>query len=755
MSRNIIIPTVLSLIILSLLFLLQYYEAEQQLVLMESNHATIVAKFKAKATTQIKAQTTIQAQIEKAVNEDRVQATRQAEIEVTLQAVEENYQIALSHQLGAQAQLRLEDTIDPTLGTLLAIESMRQYHTIEGDVAIRRGIELMSWQPVFTMTERGCVHNISLNKNGERLAISNSTNGGCTYESNMEARVWNINNNQEILRLPPVRMIKQIDLSPDGSWLLINESRYVEDVVGVAIKVIEIDTSQQITEVVSLDSAFNPNNLQLAFISGNNDTVSILDISTQQVITELIHTKTISGVEFSPDGRWIAAYDENEINFWDTGNNKLVYKIPHVYRPEYGSTVHFSPDSRLVAISERYTTVVHIWDMESWQETTQIEGSYPVEFSSDGRWLATEHDGYVYIWDTSDGRELTRLTTNTNDIAFSPDGKWLATTIGGRTEGKTKIWETNRQGWEWREVARMPVRNFILKFSTDSKLLISSGDDIDRAKVWKLQPGLEISLTNVDKPPLTTVPKVTIKIAENDAGTIEILGNQKVIRMVCGEDTVTNIIEFKESAFSLNDNNIALSTDNKLLAIGGNELERDYLLVVRVWDISTCHEKYQLPYSYYYFNKVVFSPNNQLLAVGAMQPSASFPLFSEIKLWDVATGSELVSINNLGSENLSFSSDSRWLLATGSSGGVRIFEAATGREIAHLSNEDYPVVFSADDRYVVATGNHSMAWMWQPADLIDLACGRVSRNLTKKEWQQYLGNEPYRATCPDLPVQDD
>jgi hypothetical protein len=36
-------------------------------------------------------------------------------------------------------------------------------------------------------------------------------------------------------------------------------------------------------------------------------------------------------------------------------------------------------------------------------------------------------------------------------------------------------------------------------------------------------------------------------------------------------------------------------------------------------------------------------------------------------------------------------------------------------------------------------------------DLIDEACARLTRNLTPEEWRQYLGDEPYRKTCPNLP----
>jgi len=35
-----------------------------------------------------------------------------------------------------------------------------------------------------------------------------------------------------------------------------------------------------------------------------------------------------------------------------------------------------------------------------------------------------------------------------------------------------------------------------------------------------------------------------------------------------------------------------------------------------------------------------------------------------------------------------------------------------------------------------------------------LACARLTRNLTKEEWKQYLPDEPCRKTCPDLPERE-
>ena len=37
-------------------------------------------------------------------------------------------------------------------------------------------------------------------------------------------------------------------------------------------------------------------------------------------------------------------------------------------------------------------------------------------------------------------------------------------------------------------------------------------------------------------------------------------------------------------------------------------------------------------------------------------------------------------------------------------------------------------------------------------DLLSEACARTVRNLSEAEWERYLGDLPYRQTCPGRPV---
>jgi hypothetical protein len=42
----------------------------------------------------------------------------------------------------------------------------------------------------------------------------------------------------------------------------------------------------------------------------------------------------------------------------------------------------------------------------------------------------------------------------------------------------------------------------------------------------------------------------------------------------------------------------------------------------------------------------------------------------------------------------------------------------------------------------------------QPANVIAAACSRGAvRNMTRNEWAQYMIDQPYRATCTELPAE--
>jgi hypothetical protein len=43
-------------------------------------------------------------------------------------------------------------------------------------------------------------------------------------------------------------------------------------------------------------------------------------------------------------------------------------------------------------------------------------------------------------------------------------------------------------------------------------------------------------------------------------------------------------------------------------------------------------------------------------------------------------------------------------------------------------------------------------WRHDPGSLLAQACARADRNLSRQEWERFVGSSrPYHRTCPDLP----
>jgi WD40 repeat protein len=109
---------------------------------------------------------------------------------------------------------------------------------------------------------------------------------------------------------------------------------------------------------------------------------------------------------------------------------------------------------------------------------------------------------------------------------------------------------------------------------------------------------------------------------------------------------------------------------------------------------------------------------------------------------------------------LTFSLDACWIATWSDDGIARVFETATGKEVSRLNHRDSIVAaaFSLDGRYLITVSSGVadrrlviISHQLRTEDLVAEVHARLTRNLTLDEWHQYIGNEPYRKTCPNLP----
>jgi RNA polymerase sigma factor (sigma-70 family) len=186
--------------------------------------------------------------------------------------------------------------------------------------------------------------------------------------------------------------------------------------------------------------------------------------------------RQICAMDYSPDGKWLAAATENEVWIWDKTNGTVLRRIPSP--GAWPVDVRFVSQSTLVHASGRSPARLRLLDILTGKELAVIEpkDALPVEvaIAPEGKRLAVAcTDNTVRLVDSSSGKEICRVATGAGrlwNLAFSVSGDRLAVADSGDT---LRIYETG-SGRLAIELKQEEAQSFrAAAFSPDSRSLAS------------------------------------------------------------------------------------------------------------------------------------------------------------------------------------------------------------------------------------------------------------------------------------------
>jgi len=494
--------------------------------------------------------------------------------------------------------------------------------------------------------------------------------------------------------------------------------------------------------------------------SGSTDnTVILWDVSTHQPLGPPLkgHTGPVRSVALSADGRILASGSKDKtVMLWDVAT---LQPLGSPFKGHSGTvlSVTFSADSNTLVSSSVDKTII-LWDVATGQPlelplTGHTSLVWSVALSADGTLLASgSEDSNIILWDVSTrppvGISFNHFASRVSSVAVSADGKTLASGSDDKSIRIKKV-DTHQQ-------QMLPLDNHSgtvtsVALSADGNILASGSGD-KTIILWDLQSGEPLG------PPLTGHTSPVLSVALSAAGKILASGgDDNTIRLwdVATRKPVGSPLTGHTGAIW----GVAFSADGKILASAGGDR------TIRLWDVAT-GQAIGSPLRGHngIVRGVALSHDGRILASGSVD--------NTIRLWNVVTQQPLGPplIGHDGAiRSVALSADGKILASGGDDGTVRLWDTLNlqpvGVPLIGHNDSVLSVSLSADGKTLASGGDDNTVRLWDIASSFQLqssadpwkvrACRVANRNLTRAEWQKYMGNRPYRATCPELPLAKD
>lgn len=495
------------------------------------------------------------------------------------------------------------------------------------------------------------------------------------------------------------------------------------------------------------------------------------------------HSGWVTGVAFSLDAQiLVSGSEDGSLITWNTNGEKLRQLEGHsagitsmVVAPT-GSLLSGSADGKMILWGLKSGDL-----LQSYADTGSPISAISVA-AGELSVVSAHQDGSLYLWNLftpQPDHQFTNQRSSINSIAISPDGSWILSAESVPPDlYLQKIDRLTGTLLNQRIFACIQSRFAI---SSDGlSAIVSCQSTIYRVNLQNLEVERSFAESSVLITAITLSHDSQLTLAAFADGTLRLMNSGSLLnsqtqkipadilkamaitpdgKYLLVNDSLANHIE-QPSLWDLNHQTtfrtipsfrgvvspgaVAVSPDGNMVAVAGFSVENNNLLgsvaTVVVWNLGEGVLHCQIDAFSAQGRAVAFSPDSKFILAGSQDQATGS---GQLALWNVDKCERMLQFDTTQDvTSIDFSEDGS-LAITGSefSGGVTLWDVATGKEIKHFSYVDHgpvlSVAFGSNDETILASGSADL-YLW------DVASGKLK--------QRYSGisSTPYSvAISPD------